>query len=251
MNHFNKFCISPLCTIDHWVSGKVSAACNNIIKNTSLRIQMRTMSDESWWLGCSWPEGKEGLVLPPHSPPPPTTFEATMASPWSQHRPTKSRHGVLLGEHNIRVCFHFFQFWCFGILFLRRYCYTPVWALKNGRSGNVGPWVLKSLKEDKAWEGEKQEQDDKKKFFSFAIILDDRVSLIYEGNISSKFHLTCQKWRAPLPDRSSRCNEKPANFAQEKKELYVVWQRIFCPLLCFIIWILCEYSKKWVRPILS
>ena len=109
MNHFNKFCISPLCTIDHWVSGKVSAACNNIIKNTSLRIQMRTMSDESWWLGCSWPEGKEGLVLPPHSPPPPTTFEATMASPWSQHRPTKSRHWVLLGEYNVRVCFTFFN----------------------------------------------------------------------------------------------------------------------------------------------
>ena len=86
---------------------------------------------------------------------------------------------------------------------------------------------MNSLKEDKAKleiqkEGEKREQDDKKKFFSFAIILDDRVSLIYEGNISSKFHLTCQKWRAPLPDRSSRCNEKPANFAQEKKELYVV-----------------------------
>ena len=155
MNHFNKFCISPLCTIDHWVSGKVSAACNNIIKNTSLRIQMRTMSDESWWLGCSWPEGKEGLVLPPHSPPPPTTFEATMASPWSQHRPTKSRHWVLLGEYNVRVCFTFFNSWCFGILFLRRYCYTPVWALKNGRSGNAGPWVLNSLKEDKTWDSKR------------------------------------------------------------------------------------------------
>ena len=100
---------------------------------------------------------------------------------------------------------------------------------------------MNSLKEDKAKleiqkEGEKQEQDNKKKFFGFAIILDDRVSyLIYEGNISSKFHLTCQKWRAPSPDRSSRCNEKPASFAQEKKELYVVRQRIFCLLLCFII----------------
>ena len=89
---------------------------------------------------------------------------------------------------------------------------------------------MNSLKEDKAKleiqkEGEKQEQDNKKKFFGFAIILDDRVSyLIYEGNISSKFHLTCQKWRAPSPDRSSRCNEKPASFAQEKKELYVVRQ---------------------------
>ena len=41
--------------------------------------------------------------------------------------------------------------------------------------------VLNSLKEDKAKleiqkEGEKQKHDDKKKFFGFAIILDDRVS---------------------------------------------------------------------------
>ena len=55
---------------------------------------------------------------------------------------------------------------------------------------------MNSLKEDKAKleiqkEGEKREQDEKKKFFGFAIILDERVSnLIYEGNISSKFHIT-------------------------------------------------------------
>ena len=97
------------CTIDHWISGKVWAACNSIIKNTSLRIQKRTMSDESWWLGWSRPEGEEGLVLPPHSSPPPATFEATITSPWSQHRTTKSRHWVLLGEHNVRVCYIFFQ----------------------------------------------------------------------------------------------------------------------------------------------
>ena len=40
---------------------------------------------------------------------------------------------------------------------------------------------MNTLKEDKAKleiqkEGEKREQDDKKKFFGFAIILDDRVS---------------------------------------------------------------------------
>ena len=190
MNHFDKFCISPFCTT---ITGSVEKF------RQPATIQSKTHHCVSRWGLClmrvgDWvapdQKGKRGLFflltllpLPPPSRPPWPLPGLNIG------RPSRGTE-CCIGNIMLQCAFIFSSPDVSEFSFLRRYCYTPVWALKNGRSGNVGPWVLNSLKEDKAKleiqkEGGKREQDDKKKFFGFAIILDDRVSnLIYEGNIS-------------------------------------------------------------------